>query len=56
MKRKNFSPKGYLPGQKPHLIKVIILHCTSAISGSWYPQGSSIKGHDVVSVKFQVGK
>lgn len=44
---KNFIPKGYFAGQKPHLIEVAALHCTQVIPGSWYPPGSSIPGHDV---------
>lgn len=53
---KNFIPKGYFAGQKPHLIEVAALHCIQVIPGSWYPPDSSIPGHDVVSVKLQVGK
>lgn len=53
---KNFIPKGYFTGQKPHLIEVATLHCIQVIPGSWCPPGSSIQGHGVVSVKFQVGK
>lgn len=33
---KNFIPKGYFAGQKPHLAEVAALHCIQVIPGSWY--------------------